>query len=138
MLGKWTGTYQYVGKRINKVRQNRITQFEIEIIEFEGIHFSGKVQDDLATGGTPGIGKITGKIKDNKISFIKEMPVQAIILKDGTRMEEDKPHRKIYYTGILEKGEIKGKWKFKFGFGKVHNQWVIFAGTRGIWQMKRP
>jgi hypothetical protein len=137
MVGKWTGTYQYISKRTPEEIRNRATKFEIEIIEFDGITFTGTVKDDLETGGMNGVGKIVGKIRDGIVEFVKEMPNQSVYLPDGSKIEEEKPHRKIYYSGKLSDNQIEGIWKFKFGIGKVRNRLAVFPRTKGTWKMKK-
>lgn len=137
MKGNWTGTYQYLSKRIPEEFRNRETKFKIEIMEFDGCHFSGTVQDDLETGGMKGVGKIVGKVKNGIVEFVKEMPIQSVYMPDGSKIEEDKPHRKIYYSGHILNNQIEGVWRFKFGFGKVNNRLVIFPRSKGTWQLKK-
>ncbi len=137
MLGKWTGTYKYLSQRLpEKVRNNEV-KFDIEIIEFDCIRFSGLVKDDIETGGMKGTGKIEGHVKNGIIKFVKAMPTQSVYLQDGSNIEEDKPHRNIYYSGKISDNTIKGTWKFKWGIGKVKNRWVIFPGTKGTFEMKK-
>ena len=54
MLGNWTGTYKYLGTRFPEELRNRETKFTIEITDFDGIKFSGQVQDEPETGGMKG------------------------------------------------------------------------------------
>lgn len=137
MLGNWTGTYKYEGKRIPHESRERETIFHIKIQEFDGTIFSGIVQDDPATGGMQGIGLIHGQMKKGQIKFVKEMPIQTVYMPDGSKIEENKPHRKIYYSGSIFGNEAQGIWKFKFGFGMVNNRLVIFPRSKGAWSMKK-
>ena len=137
MIGKWTGTYKYLSNRIPEEIRNRETKFDIEIIEFDGNAFTGTVQDDLETGGMKGVGKIVGKINNGIVEFVKEMPIQSVYMPDGSKIEEEKPHRKIYYSGKISDNQIEGIWKFKFGIGKVNNRLVIFPRSKGTWKMKK-
>jgi hypothetical protein len=137
MVGKWTGNYTYFSKRLREEVRNRETKFEIEILVYDGIHFSGIVRDDLATGGMKGEGKIIGKIKNGKLEFVKEMPIQTIYMHDGSEIQEEKPHRKIYYRGVLSGKQMQGTWKFKFGMGIINHQLVIFPRSTGSWQMTK-
>lgn len=137
MLGNWTGTYKYLGTRFPEELRNRETKFTIEITDFDGIKFSGQVQDEPETGGMKGLGKIEGNVKNGIIKFIKEMPIQSVYMPDGSKVEEKKPHRKIYYSGKISDNQIEGIWKFKFGFGKVNNRWVIFPRSKGTWKMNK-
>tara|TARA_R110002124_G_scaffold287193_2_gene471142 strand:- start:11110 stop:11529 length:420 start_codon:yes stop_codon:yes gene_type:complete len=138
MKGKWIGKYWFSGIVPDSLR-DRKTEFEIIIESFVNSKISGKVSDNIETGGTSGIGIISGKIKDNKVKFVKRMPVKTSVFRDGTRVEEKKPHRPIYYSGIMdsESNFIKGTWKFKRGIGFVNGRLVIYPRTRGEWEMKR-
>lgn len=137
MTGSWTGTYKFLSKRIPEEIRNLETIFKVEIIEFDGKNFSGTVQDDLETGGMNGVGKIVGKVKNGMVEFVKEMPIRTVYMPDGSKIEEDKPHRKIYYSGKILENQIEGVWRFKFGIGKVNNRLVIFPTSKGTWKMKK-
>jgi hypothetical protein len=137
MLGNWTGTYNYSSKRIPEEIRKLETNFKIEIKKFDGVRFSGTIEDDQSTGGMKGIGKIEGNIKNGIVHFVKEMPIQSVYMPDGSKIEENKPHRKIYYSGKIIDNQIEGVWKFKFGIGKVNNRLVIFPRSKGTWKMKK-
>jgi len=136
MKGNWKGTYRYLSTRVPEELLRLEIPFNIRIEEFDGMRFSGRIEDDTTNGGMEGIGRITGRINDETIEFIKEMPRQSAYLPDGTRIVEDKPHRKIYYSGKIAGNSAEGIWKFKFGIGKVNNRWAIFPRSKGTWQMK--
>ena len=136
LQGIWKGFYQYNNKRLPESYSTSITGFTIEIKSFDGKNFEGTVFDDLESGGTRGIGTITGKIKNNKISFVKKMPVSTIVYPDGTVVEEDKPHRNIYYQGILEHKVFKGTWRFKFGIS-FRGGIFLYPASKGTWQMEK-
>jgi hypothetical protein len=137
MKGTWIGTYKHESKRIPESKRNQITMFKIVITEFDGINFSGEVEDDVDTGGTRGKGIIEGQIINGKITFVKKMPIQTYLLPDGSLKEENQPHRKIYYSGTFDNDSIKGTWKFKFGIGKINNKLALFLPIKGKWEMKR-
>jgi len=120
MKGKWNGKYWFSGN-VPDTLKNRETEFELIVDDYSNFKISGKISDNVEMGGTKGIGIFSGTVKGNKIKFIKRMPISTSVLQDGTRIEEDKPHRPIYYKGIIdsETGSIKGTWKFKIGNGKV-------------------
>ncbi len=92
----------------------------------------------MQTGGTAGVGDFSGSIKGNKIEFIKRMPIKTLVLPDGTRIEEEKLHRPIYYKGIIDEstGLIQGTWRFKVGIGFVKGQLTFYKGTKGEWKLK--
>lgn len=137
MVGKWKGTYRYSSKRIPEEIRNREVKFEMEICDFDGTVFTGTIHDDVETGGMRGVGRISGTIRNGKVEFVKEMPMQAVYLPDGSKVEENKPHRKIYYAGSLVDNHAEGRWKFKWGIGKVQNRWAIFPRSTGTWNMKK-
>ncbi|AEA43511.1 hypothetical protein [Fluviicola taffensis] len=137
MTGKWTGIYQHESKRIPENRRNQQTRFKIEITQFDGKNFSGTIEDDLETGGTRGTGIIEGKIKGNQLRFIKKMPIQTSLDKNGNIIEEQKPHRSIFYTGIIQNDTVKGLWRFKFGIGIFQGKFAIFPSIKGSWEMTK-
>lgn len=136
LTGIWKGYYQYENKRLPESYATRNTEFTIEITSFDGRNFEGKVYDDLESGGTRGIGIIEGKIKDNKIRFVKKMPVSTVVYPDGRVVEEDKPHRNIYYEGSFENNVFKGIWRFKFGI-EFRRGILVYPPSKGTWQMKK-
>ncbi|MGJ8661315.1 MAG: hypothetical protein ACSHXL_04705 [Bacteroidota bacterium] len=138
MKGKWQGTYWF-SKGIGNNTKPEPTEFEMNIIDFIDGKISGTISDNTDTGGTRGIGTIIGTFKENKFKFIKQMPVRTSIFPDGTKIEENKKHRPIYYEGKFNKSDnsVRGTWKFKRGFGFIKRQFVIYPGTNGMWEMKR-
>ncbi len=138
MKGKWNGKYWFSGN-VPETLKNRKTEFELIVDDYSNFKISGKISDNVEMGGTKGIGNFSGTVKGNKIKFVKRMPVSTSVLQDGTRIEEDKPHRPIYYKGIInsETNSIKGTWKFKIGFGFVKGRLAFFPGTKGEWEMNK-
>jgi hypothetical protein len=137
MKGNWGGYYKHESELIPEERRNQHTHFKITIDRFDGKIFSGTVEDDAATGGTPGVGEIKG-VKDGlQIAFIKKMPVETILLPNGERITRNRKHPTIYYSGTISHKEsyMTGTWKFKSG-------WIWFgilpvprAPISGIWKM---
>jgi hypothetical protein len=135
MKGQYTGFYKYDSETLQKVLARDQTFFDIEIQEFDGEMFSGKVREEA--GGQPGPGTITGHLHGNNISFIKQMDIAATIWPDGSVKTHNARHPKIYYSGTHADGKFTGTWKIKFGF--------IFAGffpipivpTSGTWEMRK-
>ncbi|MGN6421508.1 MAG: hypothetical protein ACTHMC_28600 [Pseudobacter sp.] len=137
-IGIWTGFYSFSDGEINKIRGFLNTNFDIQILTFNDNEFTGTVQDDLATGGTEGIGEIHGKIQGNRVDFVKIMPVMTLIVdRKGTRKTLKKKHRPIFYTGNLsENGHtVTGTWKIKFGFVWLGIIPVPIRASRGVWTM---
>jgi hypothetical protein len=138
-IGYWIGEYKFDKEVHQKMSGFDSTNFEIEITKVDNCNFSGKVQDDLSTGGTEGIGEIIGKVSGEKIEFIKQMPVMTLMVgKDGIRKKLNKSHRKIYYQGIFsgDRKSISGKWRFKFGFIWFGLIPIPVTPTKGTWTMK--
>ena len=115
------------------------TNFDIEITSVDKNNFIGKVQDDLSTGGTEGVGEITGNVVGENVHFIKQMPIMTLMIgKDGTRKTFNKKHRKIYYSGTFssDRKSISGQWRFKFGFLWIGFLPIPVIPTKGTWTMK--
>lgn len=134
--GVWKGYYTY-NTKYYKNKEGVKTHFTITIKNVTGNSFSGTVEDDMATGGTPGTGRIEGTINGNKITFVKKMPVYAVW--DGKKriLNENKSHPNIYYSGILNMNKVdKGKWKFKFQIFFIN---LLLGGLlgRGEWSMEK-
>ncbi len=138
MKGKWIGTYWFSGN-VPDILKDRQTEFELIVDNYSDSKISGSISDNVETGGTKGIGTFTGTVKGCKIRFIKKMPTRTSILPDGTRIEEEKPHRPICYNGIInsETGLIQGTWKFKMGVGFIKGRLAFYPATKGKWEMRR-
>ncbi|GGH83092.1 hypothetical protein GCM10011379_57960 [Filimonas zeae] len=137
-IGQWKGYYSYSGEKVNKFRQFENTLFDIEILTVNGNFFTGKVQDDLGTGGTEGVGDITGQIKGNGIDFVKRMPVLTFIVDEkGTRKTFNKKHPPIFYTGeFTNDGQtVNGTWRFKFCFVWLGIIPIPIMPIKGAWSM---
>jgi hypothetical protein len=138
MKGKWDGEYWFIDKAPD-ILLNRKTKFELYIDSIENSKLTGWVKDDLETGGTRGKGSMSGKIKGNRIRFIKQMPIKTYVNGDGKKTEEEKPHRPIYYQGTInyKTNEIEGSWRFKKGFGFIKGKIAFYLETKGEWKMKK-
>jgi len=137
--GKWEGLYRYHNKVHQELKGVDGTKFEINITETDNENFTGTVQDDLATGGTEGVGEITGRVSGNQLYFVKQMPVRTVfILSNGTRKTYNKKHHPINYTGTFsEDGKtVSGEWRFKFRFSLGGLLLLIFGyANKGTWTM---
>ena len=134
--GKWLGCYWFVGDVAEKFK-DRKTKFELIIDTSVRSKIRGHVSDDVETGGMKGVGRIIGRVKGNRINFIKLMPVMTITFKDGERIETDKPHKPIYYKGVINGTMIEGTWKIKSRFGIVNGRIFFSHQCIGKWTMKR-
>ena len=138
-VGHWIGEYKFDKELHQRMTGFDSTNFEIEITNVENGNFFGKVQDDLTTGGTEGIGEIKGKITGDIIEFVKQMPVMTLLVdKNGTRKTLNKKHRKIFYSGSFssDRKSISGQWRFKFGFICFGLFPIPILPTKGTWTMK--
>lgn len=78
MIGTWIGTYKHESRRIPESKRNQITGFKIVVNEFDGVNFSGEVEDNIETGGMRGKGVIEGKLTNNKVDFVKKCQFKHI------------------------------------------------------------
>ncbi len=138
-IGHWIGQYKFDKKVHQEKNGFEYTNFEIEITDVDNNDFIGKVQDDLTTGGTEGIGEIEGKVVGENIEFVKQMPILTLLIgKEGTRKTINKKHPKIYYSGIFssDRKSISGQWRFKarfIWFGLIP---IPVIPSKGTWTMK--
>lgn len=139
MNGIWKGSYTYNSTKIQSNIGFPKTNFKIEITDINEDQFVGKVTDDIDSGGTPGIGDITGKLIDNEVSFIKIMPHKALIDRDGNIKVLKGKHPKIYYRGSLtaDRKTIEGTWRFKLGFMMIGIIPVIMPPIKGKFTMDK-
>jgi hypothetical protein len=137
-VGQWSGYYSFLDKEITKIRGFEKTYFDIQILTVNDNTFTGKVQDDLSSGGTEGIGEINGKIQGDRIDFVKTMPIMTVIIdKKGTKKTSNRKHRPIFYTGFFssEDNTVTGTWRFKFGFVWLGIVPVPVRPSKGVWSM---
>jgi hypothetical protein len=138
MIGTWNGNYRFDNQQIQKVKGFDKTNFKIVIDKFDGFNFEGKVVDEIETGGMTGEGEISGTIKNSKIRFTKQMPIQTLIdLKTGERLQTQKKHAPLFYFGTkINSDKFEGKWKFKrkiyFIFGLIP---IPYRPGKGKWEM---
>jgi len=114
--GTWKGIYTYSYPDENGVESTQEVKFRIEILSVNKDQFEGTVEDDLLTGGTPGIGDIRGNFNDFELSFEKKMPISARLEIDGSRsIDASKTHPAILYSGEFSRSKkvITGNWRFK-------------------------
>ena len=138
-VGHWIGQYKFDKEVHQKMTGYDSTNFAIEITNVDNNNFFGKVQDDLTTGGTEGIGEIEGKVTGDIIEFVKQMPVMTLLVdKKGTRKTLNKKHRKIYYSGTFSSDgkSNSGQWRFKFGFIWFGLVPIPIIPTKGTWTIK--
>jgi hypothetical protein len=136
MKGHYKGYYEYDKKNLQKGVTGGVTFFFADITETDGSRFSGTIQDDVFTGGTPGIGTISGELKGDRITFIKQMPVASFIV-DGQMKTLDRKHPEIYYEAIKDDRKFSGTWKIRSGFFRDGLLLMLRAKTTGTWEMEK-
>ncbi|MGH1520469.1 hypothetical protein [Chryseobacterium sp. JK1] len=137
MIGTWKGKYKYNIKKSSEFYDKEV-EFLLKITVFDGENFAGTVQDNDHEYGTRGIGTIIGKINDNCIEFIKQMPIKTMVSMNGKRVEnENEKHPPIYYTGISNlKDSYSGHWKIK-GSSVISKLLYLLIGVKGIWEIAK-
>lgn len=133
---KWRGSYKYDNAAVRKIIGFDHTNFEIEFIFSDDIHFTGTVKDDRNTGGTPGTGEVSGTVIGDEVQFVKKMPVMTAIINGAFyKTIEGRKHRNIYYAGSLsaDSKSMSGKWKIRFGVGFWGILPFIWLPTTGTW-----
>lgn len=139
-IGKWKGHYSFEDEEVNRIRGFEKTFFEMDIWSVNGNAFTGNIQDDLTTGGTEGVGTISGNITGDSIDFVKLMPVMTLLIdRKGTRKTANRRHRPIYYTGQFSSDgkTVSGTWRFKRGFLWLGILPVPVRASKGTWSMTR-
>ena len=132
---KWRGSYRYDDALARKVIGFDHTNFEIEFIFSDDIHFTGTVKDDRSTGGTPGTGEVSGTVIGDEVRFVKKMPVLTVFINASYKTDEGRKHPNIYYVGSLsaDSKSMSGKWKLRFGVGFWGIWPTIYLPTTGTW-----
>jgi hypothetical protein len=134
MLGTWRGSYEY------EIHDMPTVDFIVEIDEVRGAKFSGTVKDDEAMGGTPGLGRIAGKVVGDGVVFTKQMPILCGRDAQGTRVvDPGQKHPKLYYTGEFAPGNqrLSGTWRFKTTW--LWKGWIPYrvSYVSGRWYMRK-
>ena len=136
--GNWVGQYTFGNPAHNKLRGFEHTTFHVDVTSVNKNNFIGRVQDDLSTGGTEGIGEISGKVTGKLVEFVKQMPIMTLFSsKTGARITQNRKHSKIYYSGIISDDgkSISGNWKFRFSIIWIGFIPYFSRGEGGTWKM---
>lgn len=138
MIGKWEGFYQHTTKHAPDEHRNRKTLFTIEIVQCIGNKFTGKVTDDIKTGGMEGTGTIEGTFNSDGVKFTKKMPQWTIGHIDGSIIKRNKPHPEIQYEGTFDnnRNKISGSWIIKPRIF-FHRFRIYGASSNGIFEMSK-
>lgn len=139
MKGEWQGYYRYNSAAIQQKRGIDKTYFYMHIQSADNGRFSGTVEDDLSTRGTPGTGSIKGSLTGRHIAFVKLMPIKTMLAANGESVHMKEKHPPLYYSGtVSEDGQsIQGSWKFKFGFTMVGFLPMPVFPISGTWYMEK-
>jgi hypothetical protein len=116
LKGIWHGTYQYSIPDEFKDDKMIDVNFTLTIDTIKGKSFSGTVEDDLSSGGTPGIGVIKGTFDKDSIYFTKKMPVLSQVDEHRKHTNDtNKKHPTLVYEGVFSRSKhiLTGTWKFK-------------------------
>jgi len=141
LLGMWVGTYAYSDPQLYPPSFSKApVEFEIVIERVQGDRFFGRVKDTSVTGGTPGTGTITGRVVDDAVEFVKQMPIsQHYGINGKSTTNANKPHRPLHYAGLFSrsKKQLTGTWRFKSGWlWKGLLPYRVSYGT-GTWTMSK-
>ena len=140
MTGTWKGYYRHDIEFMRKETGFDKTGFTIKITAFDGKNFSGSVYEDIATGGMPETGKVTGRVEGKTINLKKMMPVQTLVHPQlGRIRNEHKKHSALYYSGTLNpENDYNGIWKFGIKIGFLFGFLPIpHRPATGTWSMKK-
>jgi hypothetical protein len=134
MSGTWEGSYEY------EIPDMPTVNFIVEIDEVRGSKFSGTVKDDEAMGGTPGIGRIEGKVVGDGVIFTKQMPIYFGRDEQGTRVvDPGQKHPTLHYTGEFAPSNqrLSGTWRFKTAW--LWKGWIPYRVSyiSGRWYMRK-
>lgn len=126
---EWSGVYEY--------DYIPLVDFDPEPVSFRlflqftnSTEFSGRVQDDPSSS-MPEPGKVTGKLLENQIEFIKRMPVATYMEPNGESLKFNNPHPDIFYSGeyVAEENLLIGTWQIK----PTSTGILGHPGASGIW-----
>jgi len=134
MRGTWQGSYEYEHPPLTAV------DFTMVIDDVQGARFSGTVKDHEETGGTPGVGRISGKVVDDGVVFTKQMPIYCGRDENLRRIvDPNKKHPKLFYTGEFAPSNrvLYGNWRFKYGW--MWRGWIPYRVSYGSgrWSMRK-
>ncbi|MDR3623123.1 MAG: hypothetical protein P4L85_27470 [Paludisphaera borealis] len=149
--GEWSGRYYY--DLVNDLYPPEGVPFQMSLTEGWFGRFRGKVQDDAARGGIPEKGRIRGRIRGDRISFLKRMPIYHVA--GGATMAEhilehyrvdvrrDLRHPPIRYVGQYDFVEDRatGRWSISpykslfWGHGRL--LCIRSETTTGTWEIRR-
>lgn len=116
MMGTWNGSYTYDMPEEYKDEKTQKVEFKIIIKSIHKNQFTGTVEDNILTGGTPGVGSIIGNFDDYELTFEKNMPIYTRIERNGSHtIDKNKKHPAIIYSGEFSRNKriVTGSWIFK-------------------------
>jgi hypothetical protein len=136
ITGAWRGEIIY-GRKYRQY-EGRTLFFEAEFTQ-NGNSIQGNSVDTGGVGANPDPAEITGSIRKNKISFVKQYSTLAYMDEEGNNViDRSQAGPEIYYFGIYDEqtGMFSGIWEYRI---KVKFLWIIPSLYRagGVWSMTR-
>jgi hypothetical protein len=144
--GVWTGEYRYDPE----VAGPTVT-FTLHLTQGWVGRISGEVFD--GPGGMPEAGRIVGRLRGSRLTFLKLMPVAHILANGGTRilseyaaeaghdMAAHAPHPPIAYEGVVSKDgtAAAGTWRVDDFIVALADgvRALRFSGYNGSWVARR-
>lgn len=116
LVGIWKGFYTYNMPNEFKDEKMQKVEFIIKIGKVKGSNSWCAVEDNNETGGTHGVGQISGKYTDEGVQFDKNMPIHTVVNEKNEHISvRSKKHPTMAYTGDFSRSKkrISGYWAFK-------------------------
>ena len=126
---EWVGAYEYDYNPVTGSIFQSVA-FQLSFQFANKTDFVGQVRD-APDSPMPEPGTIRGKLVDNKIEFVKQMPVATYLEQNGKFSKFDCAHPKIFYTGeyIPEDNLMVGAWHIE----PVSSGAIEYFGASGTW-----
>jgi len=125
----WSGFYEYDFIPEMDCAPTAIA-FRLELQFSSDIDFTGHVRESEASP-MPELGVVIGKLENDKITFVKSMPVATMMESDGSSTKMDCDHPPIHYEGeyVREENLLVGCWQIRSKSNGVFGQ----PPTTGTW-----
>ena len=106
----WSGAYEYDFILEMDYTPPAIA-FRLELQFSNDVDFTGHVRES-SNSPMPELGVINGKLENDKITFVKSMPVATLLEFDGSSTKMDCDHPPIHYEGeyVREENLLVGHW----------------------------
>jgi hypothetical protein len=120
--GEWRGRYFY--DLVNDLYPREGVPFEMSLAEGWFGRFRGKVREDASQGGLPEEGRIRGRIRGDRISFLKRMPIYHVA-GGATMAEYILEHYRVDVRRHLRHPPIRYVGKYDFVADRATGRWSI-------------